>query len=236
MLDRSDCLQNHGVRLQQELAAEHATRLVRHAADLEEEAKRSEAKAFYLAKEAEHLQGGAGVVGMDIVMLNRVADALEAQLAGEIQEARKDQKAAEEKLWVATQLEERRRQLKAEALSLSERADERAARAELRFPQAEQAVHHVETTRSTFIQARRNSSFMHARAEHLERQAEAVAKGAEALMQRASEKATEALEVKRRAQGAAVERLADDLEQPKKGVASADLHTAQSAEEAHRQA
>lgn len=114
------------------------------------------------------------------------------------------------------------------ALSLSERADERAARAELRFPQAEQAVHHVETTRSTFIQARRNSSFMHARAEHLERQAEAVAKvssapgspllplrvlcmyglpvmqGAEALMQRASEKATEALEVKRRAQGAAV--------------------------------
>lgn len=53
------------------LLLQHATRLVRHAADLEEEAKRSEAKAFYLAKEAEHLQGGAGVVGMDIVMVGR---------------------------------------------------------------------------------------------------------------------------------------------------------------------
>jgi hypothetical protein len=35
-----------------------AERLARHAASLEEESKREEAKACYLASEAEHLGGG----------------------------------------------------------------------------------------------------------------------------------------------------------------------------------
>ncbi|KAI3431641.1 hypothetical protein D9Q98_004688 [Chlorella vulgaris] len=187
-----------------------AERLARHAASLEEESKREEAKACYLASEAEHLEA------LSLEKQKRVNELEEEQ-----------RKAAEAKHREAAKLGEAGLEIEAQAVALAQEADLRAVRLELHFPKAEQAVQHVETVRNAVIQ------------------------GAKALMQRASEKAAKSLEATRAAKNVfdqsgleahqttttpslPTQRLSKDLDRTEKGIAAAELHAAQLAEEARR--
>ncbi|KAL4854491.1 Retinoblastoma-binding protein 5 [Chlorella vulgaris] len=211
-----------------------AERLARHAASLEEEAKREEAKACYLASEAEHLEA------LSLEKQKRVNELEEEQW-----------KAAEAKHREAAKLGGAGAEIEAQAVALAQEADVRAVRLELHFPEAEQAVQHVETVRNAVIQARRDAQLLSSRATKLEDDALKVAEGAKALMQRASEKAAKSLEAKRAAQNVydqsgleahqttttpslPIQRLSKDLDRTEKGIAAAELHAAQLAEEARR--
>ncbi|KAL4440064.1 hypothetical protein ABPG75_003065 [Micractinium tetrahymenae] len=275
-LDRSEQLAQRAQQLQQELSAAEgraqaktspaprtrrgllaaAQRLARQAANLEEEAKRKEAKAFYCVKEAEQLdvlcagkrQRAQGLEA-GLKQLEQAADEVVASINTQLAQAKGMYQAAEDNRRRAAELGARpaapgrsggsaaapsTKLLEKEALELTQQADLLAARAELRFLEAEEAVQHADTAKSALLQAQRDARLLGSRADELVRQAEAAAEAAKALMARAADKAEQSLAAKEAAQAAPVQRLAGELEEAQRGRAAAELRAAQLLEQAHR--
>ncbi|KAL4438659.1 hypothetical protein ABPG77_006263 [Micractinium sp. CCAP 211/92] len=249
-----------------------AQRLARQAANLEEEAKRQEAQAFYCVREAEQLdvlcaQKKERALGLEagVRQLDVAADDLMASINSQLQQARRKYQEAEEKRREAAERVPQAgttgtgsrtagslpaKLLEREAVQLTQQADLLAARAELRFLEAEEAVQHADTAKSALLQAQRDARMLGSRADQLVLQAETAAQAAMALMQRAAEKAEQSLAAKEAAQAAPEEdeedagagpvtptqgqQLAGELEEVQRGRAATELHAAQLLEQAQR--